>query len=433
MKIEMICTGEEVLSGQIVDTNAAWVANTLMESGYELSRKTTVGDRLDDLVGAFKESAARADLVIVNGGLGPTSDDLSAEAAAQALGEPLVMFDQWRTVIEQMFASRGRTMTSSNLKQAMLPASAVVVDNPVGTACGFRVKLDGAWLFFTPGVPHELFRMVQEQLLPFLIDQDPLNGGSVKVHKLLTLGQAESAMANEIDDIPMSCPEGVTIGYRASMPHIEVKLFHRARVDEAQWQAYLTEVKSALGDSLVGENQKSMGEIVHSLLIERGETLALAESCTGGMVADQLVTLAGSSAYLLGSLVTYSNSAKQSQCGVRAQTLEQFGAVSLETVAEMAQGARRALGSDFGVSISGIAGPDGGTEEKPVGTVCFCVCSDQGHWSQTLAFGSGANRSRTLIRKLSSAVALDMLRRHLLGLDPIADYPFLRRVEVRGS
>ncbi|TKB48007.1 CinA family nicotinamide mononucleotide deamidase-related protein [Ferrimonas sediminicola] len=431
MKIEMICTGEEVLSGQIVDTNAAWVANTLMESGYELSRKTTVGDRLEDLVQAFRESAARAELVIVNGGLGPTSDDLSAEAAAQALGEPLVMFEQWRAAMEQMFAARGRTMTSSNLKQAMLPTSAVVVDNPVGTACGFRVKLGDAWLFFTPGVPHELFRMVKEQLLPFLVDLDPNSGGSVTVHKLLTLGQAESAMANDIDEIVMACPDGVSIGYRASMPHIEVKLFHRARVDETQWQAYLAEVRRVLGDSLVGENQKSMGEILHSLLVDCGQTLALAESCTGGMVADQLVTQAGSSAYLLGSLVTYSNSAKQSQCGVRADTLAKHGAVSLETVAEMAAGARRALGSDYGVSVSGIAGPDGGTEEKPVGTVCFCVCSDRGRWSQALAFGSGGNRSRTLIRKLSTAVALDMLRRHLLGLDPVADYPFLTRIEAR--
>ncbi|WP_028112787.1 CinA family nicotinamide mononucleotide deamidase-related protein [Ferrimonas kyonanensis] len=429
MKIEMICTGEEVLSGQIVDTNAAWVANTLMEQGYELSRKTTVGDRMDDLVAAFHHSAERADLVIVNGGLGPTSDDLSAEAAAQALGEPVVMFEQWRAVMEQMFSARGRVMTPSNLKQAMLPRSAIVVDNPVGTACGFRVRLGKAWLFFTPGVPHELFRMVNEQLLPFLHDLDPQQGGSVSVHKLLTLGQAESAMANDIDALTVPCPEGVTVGYRASMPHIEVKLFRRSAVDLAQWHAYVEAVKAALGDSLVAENQPLLANEIHRLLTEQGATLALAESCTGGMIADQLVTLAGSSAYLQGSLVTYSNEAKQICCGVQASTLQQHGAVSLPTVVEMAEGARARLRSDYGVSVSGIAGPDGGTDDKPVGTVCFCVSGPTGSWSQTLAFGSGANRSRTLIRKLSAAVALDMLRRLLLGQPVIADYPFLKRVD----
>ncbi|SDJ62000.1 competence/damage-inducible protein cinA [Ferrimonas sediminum] len=429
MKIEMICTGEEVLSGQIVDTNAAWVANTLMEQGYELSRKTTVGDRMDDLVTAFRHSAERADLVIVNGGLGPTSDDLSAEAAAMALGEPVVMFEQWRAVMEQMFSSRGRVMTPSNLKQAMLPRSAVVVDNPVGTACGFRVRLGKAWLFFTPGVPHELFRMVNEQLLPFLRDLDPRQGGSVSVHKLLTLGQAESAMANDIEALTVPCPEGVTVGYRASMPHIEVKLFRRSAVDQDQWQAYVGAVRAALGDSLVAENQPVLANEIHRLLTEQGATLALAESCTGGMIADQLVTLAGSSAYLQGSLVTYSNEAKQICCGVKASTLQRHGAVSLPTVVEMAEGARARLHSDYGVSVSGIAGPEGGTDDKPVGTVCFCVSGPAGSWSQTLAFGSGANRSRTLIRKLSAAVALDMLRRMLLGQPVIADYPFLKRVD----
>lgn len=428
MRIEMICTGEEVLSGQIVDTNAAWVANTLMEQGYELNRKMTVGDRLDDLVDAFVQASERADVVIVNGGLGPTVDDLSAEAAAKALGEPVVMFDQWRKVMESMFAARGRTMTSSNLKQAMLPASAVVVDNPVGTACGFRVKLNGAWLFFTPGVPHELFRMIEEQFLPFLRDLNPEAGGQVRVHKLLTLGQAESAMANDIADIDVPCPEGVSLGYRASMPHIEVKLFCRQSVNPDAFEQYCSAVRQVLGDSLVGENLPTMAAIVHELMLESGKSLALAESCTGGMVAEQLVTLAGSSAYLEGSLVTYSNHAKQVLCGVSETTLADFGAVSMETTKEMAEGARSRLGADYGVSISGIAGPTGGSEEKPVGTVCFSLSTAKGTVSQTFAFSKGAQRSRTLVRKLSAAVALDMLRRQLLGLHPVANYPFLTRV-----
>ena len=171
MKLEMICTGEEVLSGQIVDTNAAWVANTLMELGIEMQHRVTVGDRMDDLVTAFQERSKHADVIIVNGGLGPTSDDMSALAMAKAKGEELVENVQWREHLEDWFTRNNRVMAKSNLKQAWLPASAVMVDNPVGTACGFRVKLNNAWLFFTPGVPFELKHMITEQFIPFITEE----------------------------------------------------------------------------------------------------------------------------------------------------------------------------------------------------------------------------------------------------------------------
>lgn len=209
MKIEMICTGEEVLSGQIVDTNAAWAANALMDHGIEMQQRITVGDRLDDLVEVFRQRSEHADVILVNGGLGPTSDDMSSEAMAIAKGEPLVECTLWRERIQEWFTRNGRHMPESNLKQAMLPASAIMVDNPVGTACGFRVKLNRAWLFFTPGVPFEFKKMVTEQFIPF-VEQIADSHIEVEVQKLLTIGQGESALADKLEGMPL--PDGMTLG-----------------------------------------------------------------------------------------------------------------------------------------------------------------------------------------------------------------------------
>ncbi|MBY5923238.1 competence/damage-inducible protein A [Ferrimonas balearica] len=425
MRFEMICTGEEVLSGQIVDTNAVWVAQQLMEQGIEMARRTTVGDRLEDLVDAFAACAGRADVVLVNGGLGPTADDLSAEAMARLLGVPLELNLTWLETMTQLFESRGRTMSDKNRKQAMLPQGAVMVDNPIGTACGFRAYHQGTWYFFTPGVPSELKRMVKEQLLPWLKTAFPIEV-PVGLHRLLTIGQGESNLAQLLE--PISLPEGVTLGFRASLPYIEVKLLQRKPVEAGAWQALLASYRQALGDALVGENVSSLPDVVHQLLTDSGQTLATAESCTGGMVASQLVDLAGSSAYLLAGLVTYSNDAKCALLGVSNDTLARYGAVSLETVIEMADGARQRMGSDFAVSISGIAGPDGGTEEKPVGTVCFALATPDGCFAQTLFLGA---RRRNDIRLLAATVAHDMVRRALLGLPMLADYGYLKRVDSR--
>lgn len=425
MRFEMICTGEEVLSGQIIDTNAAWVAQKLMEHGVEMAQRTTVGDRIDDLVAAFAACAGRADVVLVNGGLGPTADDLSAEAMARLMGVPLELNATWLETMTRLFASRGRTMSDKNRKQAMLPQGAVMVDNPIGTACGFRALYRGTWYFFTPGVPSELKRMVQEQLLPWLKTTFPIEA-PVGLHRMLTIGQGESNLAQRLEPIPL--PEGVTLGFRASLPYIEIKLLQRQPVEAQAWNALLEAYRNALGDALVGENVKSLPEVVHQYLIADGRTLATAESCTGGMVASQLVDLAGSSAYLLAGLVTYSNEAKCGVLGVKPETLAQRGAVSLETVIEMAQGARQRMGTDLAISISGVAGPDGGSEAKPVGTVCFALASPEGCVAQTLFLGT---RGRNDLRLLAATVALDMVRRKLQQRPVLADYGYLQRVDSR--
>ncbi|MCE9680207.1 CinA family nicotinamide mononucleotide deamidase-related protein [Shewanella sp. AS1] len=421
MKIEMICTGEEVLSGQIVDTNAAWVANELMELGIEMQRRVTVGDRLEDLIAVFQERSQEADIILVNGGLGPTSDDMSSLAMAMAKEEELVEFSEWRTKLEDWFSRNGRVMTTNNLKQAMLPRSAVMIDNPVGTACGFRVKLNRAWLFFTPGVPSEFKLMIKDQFIPFV--QSQLTSHSpVALHKLLTLGRGESVLAEGLASLAL--PDGVSIGYRSFMPYIEIKLFARGNSAIALLPDVIQRVREQLGNCVVADNCDSLAKSVHQLLIERGGSLSLAESCTGGMIASQLVAFAGSSAYLDQGLVTYSNESKVKVLGVSPQTLDDHGAVSIATVEAMAKGARDLLDSDYALATSGIAGPDGGTEQKPVGTVAIALATKQGVYSQMLKFPA---RSRELVRTLSTAVALDMLRRELLQQAVIVDYPSYQR------
>lgn len=416
-----------MLAGQIVDTNAAWFGDLLMQHGIEMQRRVTVGDRLEDLVDVFIERSHHADIILVNGGLGPTTDDMSAEAMAQAKGEALVENSQWREHLEAWYKKNNRTMHASNLKQTMLPESAVMVDNPVGTACGFRVKLNRAWLFFTPGVPSEFKEMVSNQFIPFMHELFPKQQATQLV-KLLTFGAGESSLAGQLEALPL--PTDITIGYRSSLPHVEIKIFARGDKAIAALPEFTQQVKGAIGDSLVSERFASLAQEVHTLLVERATThpttISLAESCTGGMVASQLVDFPGSSSYLTQGLVTYSNQAKMDLLAVNESTLNQHGAVSLQCVEEMAKGARARLNSDFAVAVSGVAGPDGGTEEKPVGTVAFALSSREQTWSQMVKLPF---KGRTAIRQISSAVVLDMLRRALLDQNPIADYYFIQRMQ----
>ncbi|WP_298774464.1 CinA family nicotinamide mononucleotide deamidase-related protein [uncultured Shewanella sp.] len=421
MKLEMICTGEEVLAGQIVDTNAAWFGNAMMEQGIECERRVTVGDRLEDLVAVFQERSVEADIILVNGGLGPTSDDLSAEAMALAKGVDLVENIQWRQRLEDWFSRNNRPMAHSNLKQALLPDTAIMIDNPVGTACGFAVKLNRAWLFFTPGVPFEFKQMVTEQFIPFVRDRFDLMT-QVALKKMLTLGQGESSLADKLSDINL--PTGVTLGYRSFMPYIEIKLFARGEEAIALLPKIEAQVIGLLGNAIVAHGKVSLAEEIHSTLLNSGKTLSIAESCTGGMIASQLVDFEGSSAYLHQGLVTYSNESKVKVLNVKPETLDDHGAVSIQVVEEMALGARGLLDSDYALATSGVAGPSGGTEDKPVGTVAIALATNKGVYSQMIKL---PRRSRSLVRSLSTAVAYDMLRRELAGEAVIVDYGSIGR------
>jgi nicotinamide-nucleotide amidase len=425
MQLEMICTGEEVLSGQITDTNAAWFANTMMDLGIELQLRTTVGDRMDDLLRVFTERSHHADVILVNGGLGPTSDDLSCEAIARAIGVPLIEHAEWRAHLEDWFRRRNRTMPTSNLKQCLLPEGAILVDNRSGSAPGFRIKFNRAWLFFTPGVPSEFKPMVLEHFVPFIHDTFG-QGDATQLRKLLTFGHGESALAEQIKTL--TPPTGITLGYRPSIPYVEIKVFARGESAIAALPSYLDTLRATLGTAVVSERHPDLAAAVHELLVQNGRTLSLAESCTGGMLSSLLVEHAGSSAYLQHAVVSYSNAAKEKFLKVSSATLDAHGAVSAETALEMALGARNALDSDFALSITGVAGPDGGSDDKPVGTVAIALCDRRECWVQMVTL---SQRSRGAVRAMSCAVALDMLRRRLLEQDVFVPYSFIPVREQR--
>lgn len=284
LNVEMLSTGDEVLYGQIVDTNAAWLADFFFNQGLPLTRRHTVGDDLDALVAILRERSEQADVLIVNGGLGPTSDDLSALAAATAKGEGLILHPEWLETMTRFFAERGRPMAESNRKQAEIPASAEMINNPVGTACGFAVQLNRCLMFFTPGVPSEFKVMVEQEILPRLRQRFTLPEPPVCL-RLTTFGRSESELAQSLN--PLTLPPGVVMGYRSSMPIIELKLTGPADQRDAML-ALWPEVRKVAGDSLIFEGTEGLPAQIARCLQERQLSLTLSEQFTGGLLALQL-------------------------------------------------------------------------------------------------------------------------------------------------
>ena len=284
INVEMLSTGDEVLHGQIVDTNAAWLADFFFNQGLPLTRRNTVGDDLDSLVTVLRERSEQADVLIVNGGLGPTSDDLSALAAATAKGEGLILHEEWLETMTRFFAERGRPMAASNRKQAEIPASAEMINNPVGTACGFAVQLNRCLMFFTPGVPSEFKIMVEQEILPRLRERFPLSAPPLCL-RLTTFGRSESDLAQSLD--PLALPPGVVMGYRSSMPIIELKLTGPAEQREAML-AIWPEVKKVAGESMIFEGTEGLPAQIARCLQERQLSMTLSGQFTGGLLALQL-------------------------------------------------------------------------------------------------------------------------------------------------
>ena len=300
LNVEMLSTGDEVLHGQIIDTNAAWLADFFFNQGLPLTRRNTVGDDLDALVAILRERSEQADVLIVNGGLGPTSDDLSALAAATAKGEGLILHPEWLETMTRFFAERGRPMAESNRKQAEIPASAEMINNPVGTACGFAIQLNRCLMFFTPGVPSEFKVMVEQEILPRLRQRFTLPDPPVCL-RMTTFGRSESELAQSLN--PLTLPPGVVMGYRSSMPIIELKLTGPANQRDAML-ALWPEVRKVAGDSLIFEGTEGLPAQIARCLQERQLSLTLSEQFTSGLLALQL-SRAG--APLLASEVVYSS------------------------------------------------------------------------------------------------------------------------------
>jgi nicotinamide-nucleotide amidase len=413
MKAEILATGDEIRSGALVDSNSAFIAERLEENGIEVVRHSSVGDDLSILVPTLREIAHRAEVAVVTGGLGPTSDDLSAEAAAAAAGVELALNKDALENVEHFFKTFNRPMTVSNRKQALLPMGSRILYNPVGTAPGFSLIIAKCLFFFLPGVPYEMKRMLGEHVIPQL---NTLQGDAAMHSRVLTIatfGLPESLAGEKVAGVESLYP-GVKLGLRANFPQIQVKLYGRDK-DSASLDQRLTGAGgwalARLGPNVISATGERMEAVVGKLLLERSATIALAESCTGGLIADWLTNVAGSSAYFLFSGVTYSNQAKMDLLGVKADTLEKHGAVNEETAREMAIGARRVAGATFGLSTSGIAGPDGGTEAKPVGTLCVGFAGPDRSFGRRLYFPFG---KRLMNKKIFAMAALDLLRKELL-------------------
>jgi nicotinamide-nucleotide amidase len=413
----ILSSGDELTTGRTVDTNANFIADKLVSAGLDVVAIIVVGDYPDRIAWAWQEAMRRADVVIGTGGLGPTADDLTTEVLAQLAGRRLFMDQAVADRIRQMFAAMGRAMPENNLKQAMFPDGATVIPNALGTAPGFRLDLDSEWgrrhLIVLPGVPREMKPMIEEQILPWL--EQARGGDDVYLsHTFQTFGISESAL----DELVAGCipTEEGRIAFRAAFPQISVRLTVHGKPSVASQR--LTELSARLRERIgayaYGEGDTSMEEVVGTMLKQRGLTLALAESCTGGLIGHRITNVPGSSAYFLGDFVVYSDHAKRSVVGVQAATLERGGAVSEEVAAEMAAGARRVTASDLGLATTGIAGPHGGTKEKPVGTVCIALAAADKSYVRRYQFWG----TRDWVKILTSQVALDWVRRHLIGLDP---------------
>jgi nicotinamide-nucleotide amidase len=412
---EILATGDEIRTGALVDSNSAHIAERMEQCGARVVRLNAVGDDLAQLTAVLQEIGGRADVAVVTGGLGPTVDDLSAQAAAAAAGVGLGLDPAALASIEEFFRRRNRPMNPSIRKQAMLPEGAEVLFNPVGTAPGFQLKIGRCRFFFLPGVPHEMQRMLADHVLPRVTS---LMGGRLEVRRVKTLscfGLTESLTGERLDGLGRQFP-GVQLGLRARFPEIQVKLYGSGP-GEAQVTAALDMAaawsRDRLGDIVFADGEEPMEAVVGRLLRERSATLAVAESCTGGLIAHRLTEVPGSSDYFLAAAVTYANEAKTRLLGVGQETLARCGAVHIDTAREMAAGVRRLAGASYGIATSGIAGPTGGSAEKPVGTVCIGLAAP----GQTIGYQFHFNYGRRSLNKQMFAMkALDLLRREMLGL-----------------
>ena len=416
MNAQIVSIGNEVTGGAIADTNAAWLAQRLEELGATVTRHVAVRDVLPEIVEALEKASSSADVVIVTGGLGPTPDDLTRQAACDLTGRRLVPDARAEEMLAEFFRRRGRTPHPSNLKQASLPEDAALLANPRGTAAGFSVEHNGARLFFMPGVPAEMKGMFADQVVPRLREGA---SGPVAFCRLISLfGVPESEVGAALADLmkPGANPE---VGTMAKAGLIVVRILARASgaqaarslADEAAAQ-----VRERFGAHVVSVEGDSLAQAVAKLLLEGGTTIALAESCTGGMLAGMLTDVPGISKSFLEGVVAYSNAAKIGRLGVPARLIEAHGAVSREVAEAMATGIRGLSGADIGVSVTGIAGP-GGTipaaadrRAKPVGLVHLALADRKGIISREVRFSG----DRTQVRTRAAMTALDMIRRRLL-------------------
>ena len=425
LNIQLLMTGNELMTGDIVDSNSAMIAQDLKELGLEIFRKVTVPDNLAMLGEEIKKISLHADILIVNGGLGPTVDDLTAEALALATNKPLSQHLEALSHIEAWCIKRGVQLNQPNLKQTILPKDCDIIANKRGSAVGFTVNFQQCDIYCTPGVPSELKTMFNEEILPKIAQQVPENS-SLEVTRLQLFGLGESTIQRLIDDHLPDWPNEIELGFRAGMPLLEVKLTTKNAIGRHLKQEYLPRLYALLGDHILGavdKQPKNLAEYVVELLIKNNKKITVAESCTGGLIASLVTQVSGASSAFEAGFVTYSNKIKTKLLNVSTQTLANNGAVSEQTVLAMAQGALNITDADFAIAVSGVAGPNSGSDEKPVGTVWLS-------WGKRASLQSIClyiPAPRIYFQNYVAAIGLDLIRRLLINSAEIPHYVIERK------
>ena len=404
---EIIAIGDELLYGQIMDTNSHWISQELDAVGVRVVRKTTVGDNRTDILTAFEEASKRADLILITGGLGPTQDDLTKPLLAEYFGCEIVEVPEAVAAVSAYFTRRGREMTLLNTLQGHLPTCCTYVPNEVGTAPGMWFEQKGCYWMSMPGVPHEMKKLVKDFVLPKLSQVFEL---PVIYHKLIkTAGIGESWLADLIKDWENALPQHIRLAYLPSLGHVKLRLTAFGTNKEQLQQEVAAQIQVLLPQIekyVYGYDEETLETALGKLLKNAGKTIALAESCSGGYVSHLITTVPGSSAYFQGAVVPYHNAFKERILGVKSETLSSHGAVSEATVAEMAEGVRALFNADYGLASSGIAGPDGGTPDKPVGTVWIACAGPGGVETRKLQL----TQDRMLNIQLTGVAVLNLFR-----------------------
>ncbi len=412
MKAAIITIGDELLIGQTVDTNSAWMGAELSKAGFDVYRMTSIHDRRDDIIYALNEAAGKTDVVLITGGLGPTSDDITKQTLCEFFNTKLVMNTEVLHMIEGMLKLRNFPMNENNRRQAEVPESCTVLTNGAGTAPGMWFEKDKTIYISMPGVPYEMKHIMLEHVLPELNKRFT---SQIIIHRnIMTYGTAEARLAEILSGFEAALPGAVKLAYLPAWGIIKLRLTatgNEQLVIEKMLNEQVNKLYEIIPEFIYGENEETLEMVIGKLLKERSKTLCTAESCTGGEIAHMITSVPGSSAYYKGTVVAYSNSVKTELLGINEAIIAQHGAVSEETVREMAVAARRILKTDFAVATSGIAGPDGGTENKPVGTLWIAVNSEKGTVTEKRVMG---NDRISNIKRFSLA-SLNLLRKQIIN------------------
>ncbi|HEY5469430.1 MAG TPA: competence/damage-inducible protein A [Bacteroidales bacterium] len=412
MKAAIITIGDELLIGQTIDTNSAWMGAELSKAGFDVYRITSVHDRRDDIINALNEAAGKTDVVLITGGLGPTSDDITKNTLCDFFNTRLVINTEVLNMIQEMMSRRNFPMNENNLRQAEVPESCIVLKNTTGTAPGMWFEKDNTIYISMPGVPHEMKHIMTVHVLPEL---NKRYTSQVIIHKnIMTYGTFEAKLAEILIDFEAGLPENIKLAYLPASGVIKLRLTGTGTDNVSLSELVGNQVKNLykiIPDLIFSEDEESLEMVIGKLLRQKNRTVCTAESCTGGQISQMLTSISGSSAYYQGTIVAYANKIKTQLIGIKEDTLNQFGAVSEQVVSEMAQKTKSLFKTDYCVATSGIAGPDGGTETKPVGTLWIAVASEKEIVTEKRVFG---NDRITNINRFSLA-ALNLLRKQIIN------------------